>query len=88
MVWQSLCLLQPCMNPVSGKFDVCCNKVEDAALNAGGAAGPLPATQGLATSARQVGLWWSLATVGLEDFILHRTWATVFGRHGFVFCTI
>ena len=42
------------MNPVSGTFDVCCNKVENAALTAGGSL--LPATQGLATFARQVNL--------------------------------
>ncbi len=45
---------QPCMNPVSEKFDVCCNKVESAAALIPGAGG-LPATQGLATLARQVG---------------------------------
>ena len=49
----SYSLYQPCMNPVSGQFDVCCNKVESsAALIAGGSL--LPATQGLATLARQV----------------------------------
>jgi hypothetical protein len=59
LVWKTLVPTvlvspQPCMNPVSEKFDVCCNKVESAAALLPGAGG-LPATQGLATLARQVG---------------------------------